>query len=163
MRTCSSLIRVLPSVTLSHSHLSPLCHSDIIKGSPGAGESTAIGAMGRRIAGRLTDGREVRRASAECTRQAETLLKVFPPGPMDRQWGQKDRQPSIQQEGHQADRGSGNRRAGTSAQETGLVPPRSQAALLASEPCLAQRLLSSLSSAGRAMAFSTPQIPHPGQ
>lgn len=52
-------------LSLAHSHLSPLCHPDIIKWSPGARESAAIRGMGRQTAGRLTDGQEVRRPSAE--------------------------------------------------------------------------------------------------
>lgn len=65
-------VHVCPSITLPCSHLLPLCRSDIMKWSPGAGESAAVRAMGRPIAGRLTEGQDVRRLRRNtCGRQEQ--------------------------------------------------------------------------------------------
>ena len=136
-----SPIRVLPSVTLSHSRLSPLCHSDLIKWSPGARESAAIRAVGRQSTGRLTDRQEFRRASAEMSaadRNRSSRLSLRTSGQTVRPERQRARHLVGRESSRTTDR---EQTAGASAWERGLMSLRCRAALLASEPCLAEKFL----------------------
>lgn len=60
--------------------------------------------MGRQISGRLTDRQEVGGLLQKCVQQAGTSLIVFPFVTTDRQWGQKDREPGVEQASKHMDR-----------------------------------------------------------
>ena len=120
----SLLLSFITSLSLRHHKKEPRC------------KRVSRSQSHREAERRLTDGQmQAGFCRNACGRQSSPLPS---PSLMDRQWGQKDGEPGVKQEGHQAHMGTGDGRAVPSAWEAGLVLLSSQDALLASEPCLPQ-------------------------